>query len=87
MIHKVKNDIEVQETFIYLSPLEPDGNALITTTEPVMIKALWNLHKQYPDDVKILHDDKYGTDFRVPPSWIIIKPKRQLTENKKKVKY
>lgn len=84
MIRKVKTSIEEQETFFYLAPLEPDGKSLVYTTEPTMIKKMWELHKQYPDDVTIKHDDKYGTDFHIPPNWIDIKPKKRLTEAQKK---
>lgn len=84
MIRKVKTIIEEQETYIYLSPLESDGNALVYTTEPAMIKKMWELHKKQPDVVKIKRDDKYGTDFLIPPTWIDIKPKKQLTDAQKK---
>ena len=80
MIKKIKLSTEEKESFIYLAPLEPNGKALVYTTEPVMLKKMWKLHNNHPDDVTIRHDDKYGTEFYIPMNWIDIKPKKKLTE-------
>lgn len=84
MIRKVKTILEEQETYIYIAPLDDDGKYLVYTTEPSMIKKMWELHKLYPDDVTIKNDDKYGSEFLIPPDWCSIKPKKKYTEAEKK---
>ena len=83
MIRKIKTSIEEQETFIYLAPLEAN-KAVIYTTEPTMLKTMRELYKKYPDGISLKSDDKYGAEFYIPSAWIIIKPKKLLTDVQKK---
>ena len=84
MIRKCKLSIEEQETYIYLSPLEADNKAVIYTTEPSMLKTMQELYKKYPEGISLKSDNKYGAEFYIPPAWIIIKPKKTLTDAQKK---
>lgn len=84
MIRKVSTPIEEQETFIYLAPLEADNKAVIYTTEPAMLKTMRELYKKYPEGIELKSDDKYGSEFYIPSAWIIIKPKKMLTDAQRK---
>lgn len=80
---KIGNPLDEQETIINIAPNAINKRASIYTTMPNMLAKMWKMQEQYPDDVLIVHDDKYGTEFSVPNDWIKIKPKRKLSDEQR----
>ena len=83
MIPKVSTPYEEQETIINISPRQISDCASVYSTLPAMINKLWKLHEKHPDEVKVVHDDKYGIEFSIPRDWIKVSPKRQVSEETK----
>ena len=85
MIEKIGNPLDEQETVINIAPVQVREKAYVYTSIPHELNRLWKLHEQYPDEVEISTDDKYGTEFIVPRDWVKIKPKRQLSEEQRRI--
>lgn len=83
MIDKISTPLEEQETIINISPNQVSVTASVYSSLQSHINKLWKLHEQYPDDVKIIRDDKYGTEFEVPRKWIKVKPPRKVSEEQR----
>jgi len=83
MISKTGNMIDDQETIINIDPPQLGKKTTVYTTIPSDLKKMWNLHEKYPDDVKIIHDDKYGTEFEVPRKWVTVRRPRTLSEEER----
>ena len=84
MIDKVRMALDEQETIINISPKQVDSMAKIYTTIPTEVKRLYRMHEKYPEDVHILHDDKYGTEFSVPVRWVTVRRPRTVSEETRK---
>lgn len=80
MKKKVGNPIDEQETIINIDPSQISKTATVYTTIPGDLRKMWKLHEKYPDDVKVLHDDKYGSEFEVPRKWVTVRRPRTLSE-------
>lgn len=74
--------LEEQETVINYSPAERK-TATIYTSSQRDLRRLWKIYEQHPDEVQIVRDDKYGTEFRIPESWIRIRPKKEISEERR----
>ena len=82
---KVGNPLDEQETTINVMPTQISNTAYVYTSVPSTLERLWKLYEQYPDQVSIVLDDQYGTEFSVPKDWIKIKPKRQISDEQKEI--
>ena len=80
---KVGNPLDEQETIINIDPKQISDKASVYTTIPSMLSRMWKLYEQHPDEVELISDDKYGSEFKVPRDWVRIKPKRQMSEEQK----
>jgi len=85
MTEKVPTPLDEQETIINYNPNQVNDRASVYTSATNTLAAMWKLYNERPDEVKIIHDDKYGTEFSVPRDWIKIKPKKQLTDEQKQL--
>jgi len=83
MIRKIGNVLDEQETIINIDPTQISKFATVYTTIPNDLKKMWALHEKYPDEVKVLHDDKWGSEFQVPRKWISVKRPRTMTEEQR----
>lgn len=71
-----------QETNINYGPV--DGKmASFYTCLPRDLKRMWKLYEEYPDEVEIKADDKYGTEFMIPQAWVRIRPPRKMSEEQR----
>lgn len=82
MMPKVRTSFDEQETVINAGPTE-QGRAFIFTNVPKDLRKLWKLYNQRPDEVELIKDDKYGTEFRIPEKWVRIYPSRKVSEDRK----
>ena len=85
MKEKVNTPLIDQETIINIDPRQINEKAAVYTNMPNYLQRMWKLHEQYPDDVEVYRDDKYGTEFRVPRDWVKVKPKRQMSEEQRQL--
>ena len=79
MCPKVSTSFDEQETVINSSPAE-HGRAFVFTNVPKDLRNLWKLYNKYPDEVELIKDDKYGTEFYIPERWVTIRHPRQIPE-------
>ena len=85
MIQKVSTPLEEQETIINIAPVQVEERVNIYSSATTMLAKLWKLYEKHPEDVELIKDDKYGSEFTVPRDWILIKPKRKYSEEQKQV--
>ena len=83
MIEKVSTPLDEQETVINIQPNQVEERICIYTSMTTMLAKLWKIQKQRPDELLVVKDDKYGTEFSVPRNWIKIKPPKQYTEEQR----
>ena len=83
MIRKVSTPLEEQETDIIILPNQVEERVSIYTSSSNMLTKLWKLHEQRPDELLVVKDDKYGTEFSAPRTWIKVKPPKQYSEEQK----
>ena len=83
MIEKISTPLEEQETVINIQPNQIEERVTVYTSMYTTLVKLWKLKEQHPDDVLVVNDDKYGTEFSVPRNWIKIKPPKQYTEEQR----
>lgn len=84
MIKKLPCPLEEQETIVNVVPKQINEKAFVYTTIPSELKRLWKLHKSNPDDVLIVRDDKYGTEFAIPRRWVTIRKPRAVSEEQRR---
>ena len=84
MIRKVSTPLDEQETIINIAPASVVDKVNVYTSSKTMLTHMWKLYNKYPDQVDLLSDDKYGSEFAVPRDWIVVRPKRKLSEEQKK---
>ena len=82
-MRKIGNTLDEQETIINIDPTQSSRFATVYTTIPTDLKKMWKLAEKYPDEVKILHDDKWGSEFQIPRKWVSIKKPRTMTEEQR----
>ena len=80
---KVSNPFDEQETIINIDPAQISDRCTVYTTIPTDLKRMWKLHEQNPDDVLIVHDDKWGSEFSIPRKWVVIRKPRQVSEEQR----
>ena len=85
MKKKIGNSFDEQETIINSFPKQVSEKASVYTAILATLNYMWKLYEKYPDEVSIIHDDQYGTEFSVPKDWIKIKPKRQISDEQKEI--
>lgn len=74
-----KEEIETNINFC-----SADKDATIYTCSPVMIRRMDKLLEKFPQDVKLIAEDKYSKTYTVPKGWVMkIRPPRQLSEEQK----
>ena len=83
MVEKISTPLDEQELVINLAPRQVEEKACVYTSMTTMLNKLWKLHDKHPDEVIVIRDDQYGTEFSVPRDWIRIQPKRQMSEEQK----
>lgn len=79
---KAKETIPIKEqeaVFNYI-PGESSDKAQIYTTIPWMMKSLWSMCEQYPDQYKVIKDDQYSLTVELPFSLIKPRKPRIMTE-------
>ena len=84
MKRKIHKSFEEQETTINIDPPSISKEACVYTSIPADIKTMWEIQKKFPDLVKVVADDKWGSEFKIPREWIVIKPKKVLSDEQKK---
>lgn len=77
-MEKVSVAMDEQETTINLVPARVSNEAEVYTSDPVMDKRLHKLAEAYPEDVQIVREDKYGTEYIIPAKWITIRKPRSI---------
>ena len=80
---KVGNPFDEQETIINIDPAQVTDRCTVYTTIPADLKRMWKLHDSNPDDVIVVHDDKWGTEFSIPRKWVVIRKPRQVSEEQR----
>lgn len=80
---KVGNPFDEQETIINIDPAQISDKCTIYTTIPADVKRMWRLYENNPDDVELVHDDKYGSEFKIPRKWVVIRKPRQVSEEQR----
>ena len=83
MIEKVSTPLDEQETIINIRPNQVEERVNVYTSMYTTLAQLWKLQEQYPDELLIVNDDKYGTEFSVPRKWIKIKPPKKYSEEQR----
>lgn len=83
MIRKTGNPLDEQETIINIDPAQISKTATVYSTIPADINRMWKLHEKYPEECKVIHDDKYGTEFAVPRNWVKVRRPRQMSEEQR----
>lgn len=83
MVEKVSIPLDEQETTIGFYPSAMDKMASWYSSDPVIIRRMWKLYEEHPDEVELVNDDKYGCEFRVPREWIKVRPKREVSEEQR----
>ena len=83
MIKKIGNPLDEQETIINLDPKQISDRASVYTTIPATLNRMWKLHEQFPEECIVTHDDKWGSEFSVPANWIVVKPKRKMSDEQR----
>lgn len=78
---KVSTSVMEQETVINMSA--DVKTAFVYTAMQRDLRRMWKLYAEHPDEVKVLKDDKYGTEFEIPAEWVRIKPKRAVSEEQR----
>lgn len=82
---KAKETIPIKEqeaVFNYI-PGESIDKAQIYTTIPWMMKYLWSMCEQYPDQYKVVKDDQYSLTVELPFSLIKPRKPRIMTEEQR----
>lgn len=80
---KVGNPFDEQETIINIDPAQISDRCTVYTTIPADIRRMWRLYENNPDDVILVHDDKYGSEFSIPRKWVVIRKPRQVSEEQR----
>ena len=83
MVEKVSTPLDEQETIINIRPNQVEERVNVYTSMYTTLTQLWKLQEQYPDELLVVNDDKYGTEFSVPRKWIKIKPPKKYSEEQK----
>lgn len=74
----MKTKLKITETCF--DHIDEDLHFVITASENWSIKKIKQLKEKYPDDVKIVHENKDGSLVaHVPKDWIKIQPKKNYT--------
>lgn len=69
---------EEQETVVNIDHYIKETT--VYSSKPSMIKTLHRMLEEYPDDTKIVHEDRYGLEIVVPNSWVRIRPSKKRSE-------
>ena len=85
MIEKVGTALEDKETVMNKSAYHIGDCWEIYTTDIVDMRRLEKLHNKYPDECKILIDDKYSMTFSVPLRWVKVSPPRKMSDEQKQM--
>lgn len=80
---KIGNPFDEQETIINIDPAQVSDRCRVYTTLPADIKRMWKLYEENPDEVELVHDDKYGSEFSIPRRWVVIRKPRQVSEEQR----
>ena len=83
MVEKVSTPLDEQETIINIRPNQVEERVNVYTSMYTTLVQLWKLYEENPDEMTVVNDDKYGTEFSIPRRWIKIKPPRKVTEEQK----
>lgn len=80
MVEKIGTALEDKETVFNKSQYHIGDHWEIYTTDIVDMRRYEKLALKYPDEVKILKDDKYSMTFSVPLKWVRVSAPRKMTE-------
>lgn len=83
MVEKVSTPLDEQETIINIRPNQVEERVNVYTSMYTTLTQLWKLQEQYPNELLVINDDKYGTEFSVPRKWIKIKPPKKYSEEQR----
>lgn len=84
MKEKISIPVEEQELHINFSPVETGKNCEIYTTIPWAMKYLERMVNEYPNECRLIKDDKYSYTASIP--FKLVKPRapRQISEEQRK---
>ena len=83
MIEKAGTALEDKETVYNKSQYHIGNHIEIYTTDLVDMRKYEKLANRYPDDVKVLHDDKHSMTFSIPVKWLKVSAPRQMSEEQR----
>lgn len=83
LVEKVSIPLDEQETIINIRPNQVEERVNVYTSMYTTLTQLWKLQEEHPDELLVVNDDKYGTEFSVPRKWIKIKPPKKYSEEQK----
>lgn len=72
---------EEQETSINIDYI--DKVTYVYSTNYNMVRKLYKLKEENPDDVTVVFDNCFGMEVTVPTKWIKITPPRKMSEEQK----
>lgn len=83
MAKKLPTSLDEQETTINIPTNRVSDKVEVYTTDPVALRKMEKLRSSHPEEVTVLKDDEYSTTYVIPSSWIRIRPKRKVTDDRR----